>query len=245
MVVQLHADFGARKATVRSYCEAPAFIVEKGLIRLRRDDEAYAYGKASIRSARGVFALADRAVGLLFRVDVDVLRGSGRSLGAVAGRILGITPNDTVLLREVDGASLVVSFPDTSITGPALGSMRALASSHDAEEGDYMNLVVDRSTGSVSVSVTRQAEIGQAQPGWPLVARLTGIDPASGVQGLANALRCSWEEVEEVLRRRGDGVVADALPFGSDEARHVAGTGKVGDQAVQMTAIRRSRFPGW
>ena len=213
VVGRLHAAFGTRKATARSYCEAPAFVVEKGLIRLRRDDEPYIYGQSSIRSVRGVFALGDGRVGLLFRVDVDVLRGSGRSLAAGAGRILGVAPNDSLVLRSADGASLSVSFRDTSITGPALGSMRSLVSSDGAEEGDYMNLVLDRREGSVSVAVTRQAETGGGKPGWPLVARLTGIDPATGIQGLATALQCSPEEAEEVLRRRGDGVVADVLPI--------------------------------
>ena len=84
-----------------------------------------------------------------------------------------------------------MTFPDTSIFGPALGSTRALVEAADGGPGDFMNLVLDRSSMSVSVTVTH---IDKHDHGWELVARLTGIDPTSGRAGLAATLSCEPHE---------------------------------------------------
>ena len=205
---RLHTDFGTIKSSARAYCDAPAFVIKDGWIRLRRDDEDYVY-QGLVRDTAGVFSLGEGRVGLLFQVDQEILRGSGRPLGVAAGRILGIAPNDSLTFEAPDGTSLTVSFPDTTISGPSLGSTRVLATAKGSRPDDFLNLVLDRRDLSVSATVTT---ISNHDPGWRLVGRLTGIDPEDGLEGLAASLQCDREEVESVLRGRGDDVLADALP---------------------------------
>ena len=209
VAARLEADFGIKRSSTNTFCEAAAFVVEDGLVRLRREGEAYVYKDASIGDAKGVFDLGGRRVGLLFRVDWDVLRGSGRSLGAAAGAILGVAPNDRLVFHDPNGLLLNVSFPDTTIHGPSLGSSRELAEAAGAELDGYLNLVLDRADRSVLATATTVAD---HDPGWSLAARLTGIDQETGLGGLASALRCAPEEVESVLRNRGDHVLAETLP---------------------------------
>ena len=176
-------------------------------MRLRREGEAYMYPDS--RPGAGVFVLGEERVGLLCRVDRDVLRGSGRSLGEAAGAILGVAPNDRLVFRDPNGLSLAVAFPDMALNGPSLGSQRKLADAAGAELDDHLNLVLDKDGMSVVVTATR---LEDHESGWPLVARLTGIDRDAGLDGLAAALQCDPEEVESVLHERGDNAVADALP---------------------------------
>ena len=190
-----------------AYCEVPAFVVEEGRVRLRREGEDYMYPNS--KPGAGVFILGEERLGLLFRVDRDVLRGSGRLLGAAAGAILGVAPNDRLVFRDPNGLSLAVAFPDMALNGPSLGSQRKLAEAAGAELDDHLNLVLDKDGMSVVVTATR---LEDHEPGWPLVARLTGIDRDADLDGLAAALQCDPEEVESVLHDRGDNAVADALP---------------------------------
>jgi len=205
----MRADFGVAEGSARAYCDAAMFVVEDGCVRLRRDQEPFQYGVVSVPKSPGVFALGEGRVGLLFEVDRDVLRGSGRSISSAAGAILDIGVNDRLSFDGPNGTSVVVTFPGTSFTGPSLGSTRALAEEVGAAPGDRMTVVLDRSAKSAGAVAT---DVTAFEAGWPLVARLTGIDPASGMDGLAAALHCNRGEVRAVLRARGDVSVIDALP---------------------------------
>jgi len=204
---RLSSDFETKRRSTIAYCEVPAFIVEEGRVRLRREGEAYVYPNS--KPGAGVFVLGEKRLGLLFRVDRDVLRGSGRLLGPAAGAILGVAPNDRLVFRDPNGLSLAVAFSDMALNGPALGSQKKLADAAGAELDDHLNLVLDRDGMSVVVTATR---LEDHEPGWPLVARLTGIDRDADLDGLAAALQCDPGEVESVLHDRGDNAVADALP---------------------------------
>lgn len=211
IAARLEADFGISRTTTEQYCgQLPAFIVETGRIRLRREDELYTYRGVAVRNAKGIFALKEERVGLLLRVDQEVLRGSGRPFSKAASQILKLLPKDRLIFHGPKDLSLVVGFPDLSISGPALGSIRALADAAGARLGDCLLLVLDRTSLSVEAVATAAED---HDPGWTLVSRLTGIDPESGLEGLAAALQCDPAEVEPVLRKRGDDAVADALPL--------------------------------
>lgn len=193
IAARLEADFGISRTTTEHYCgQLPAFIVETGRVRLRREDEPYIYRGVAVRKARGIFMLKEERVGLLFRVDQEVLRGSGRPFSKSAAKILKLLPGDRLIFRGPKDLSLVVGFPDFSISGPALGSIRALADAAGAQLGDYLYLVLDRTSLSVEAAATA---VEDHDPGWPLVSRLTGIGPESGLEGLAAALQCDPAEV--------------------------------------------------
>ncbi len=202
-------NFGSREGSVRSFCTAPAFVIEEGSIRLRRADEPYAFPPTPLAEAKGAFALGPGRAGLLFKVTADTLRGSGRPVGTVIGSLLGIAPDQDLAFRSSSGETVRVTFPATTNSGPSLGSVRSLCVTAGAEIGDFLNLVFDRSSLTLVATVT---DVGSHGTGWGLVSRLTGINEKSGLQGLAAAVGSEPGEVRSVLRQRGDHVVADALP---------------------------------
>ena len=209
VVDRLTADFGVADKTARAFCSAAMFVVDDGWIRLRGEGEPYSYKNPDVACARGVFALGYGRVGLLYEVDHDVLRGSGRQLPHAAGVILRVRVNARLYFSGPADTAVTVTFPGTSLLGPSLGSTRALAEAAGATRGDMMTVVLDAGEMTVSATVT---DVNEHRPGWALIARLTGINEHSGIAGLAGTLKCDTGEVRTTLRSRGDLVVLDAMP---------------------------------
>ena len=209
VVTRLMKDLELRESSIRAYCQAPMFILENGTIRLRRDDEPYIYNNVSLQNAKGVFAPGSHRVSILFEVNGELLRGSGRSLAPAAGSLLGVALNRPLTFNGHDGLSVTLTYPETSISGPSVGSLRPFAEASGARIGDLLTLTLDRSDMSVTAVATDRA---QHEPGWQLVSRLTGIDADDGLEGLASALHCGKGEVRAMLTKRGDVAVKDALP---------------------------------
>ena len=209
VVTRLRKDLGLRESSIRVYCQAPMFIIENGAIRLRRDDEPYVYDNVSLQNAKGVFALGPDRVSLLFEVDGDLLRGSGRSLAQAAGRLLDVALNRPLTFNNQDGLSVTLTYPETSISGPSVGSVRPFAEVSGAKLGDLLTLTLDKSDMSVTAVAT---DLARHEPSWQLVSQLTGINANDGMEGLAAALQCQKGEVRALLTKRGDKIVKDALP---------------------------------
>ena len=209
VVDRLTPDLGVSESSVRSFCNAAMFVIEDGWIRLRGESEPYSYKNHDVTYTPGVFALGEGRVGLLYEVDSDVLRGSGRHLPHAAGAILRVRVNDWLYFSGPGNTTVSVTFPGTSQQGPSLGSTRALAGEAGATRGDMMTVVLDRQDMRVSAIAT---DLNEYKPGWTLIARLTGIDEHSGLDGLSRALKCSLGEVRATLRNRGDQVVLESMP---------------------------------
>ena len=227
VVDRVTRTFGVAETSVRQYVHAPIFVVHGDVVRLRTGDEPFRYPGGSIRRTPGVYALGPRRVSLMRRVDADLLRGSGRILTYAAGDVLGVEVNGRVTLTNGEGDSIVLTYPETSIVGPSIGSVRALAERLSAKIGDYMTLIMDRSDLSVAAQVTR---LDVSNPSWDLVSRLTGIDVHRGMDDLAEALQCDQTEVRSILRSRGDEVVLEALPAQSASSSLSRALTELGDQ---------------
>lgn len=79
-------SFGVRKTSVRLYATAPMFVLEEGMLRMRRVDEPYPV-PTDIGDVKGCFSL-DGRLSYLLTVDKDVLRGSGQTCpAALAGAL--------------------------------------------------------------------------------------------------------------------------------------------------------------
>ena len=206
---ELPRKFGVSENSVRAYVATPKFVLEDGRIRLRREHEEYHYEASEVRDSPGVFALGAGVVGLLYEVDRDVTRGSGRQLSPAAGALLDLSVNERLRFDGPLGTSVTVSFPGTSFTGPSLGSTRGLAEAVNAKLGDMLTVILRRGEMTVSAQATN---LDEHDAGWALVARLTGISENAGMDGLAAALHCSRGEVRAALRARRDTAVLDALP---------------------------------
>ena len=206
---ELPRKFGVSENSVRAYTSTPKFVLENGWIRLRREHEGYHYRRSEVRDVPGVFALDDGVVGLLYEVDRDVTRGSGRQLGPAAGALLDLSVNERLSFDGPHNTSVTVTFPGTSFRGPLLGSTRGLAEAVGAKMGDMLTVILRRAEMTVSAHAT---DLNEYDTGWALVTRLTGISEKAGMDGLAAALNCSRGEVRATLRARKDTAVLDALP---------------------------------
>ncbi|MCY4424517.1 MAG: hypothetical protein OXC06_15760 [Acidimicrobiaceae bacterium] len=206
---ELPRKFGVSENSVRAYMATPKFVIEEGRIRLRGEHEEYRYQRSEVRDAPGVFALGDGVVGLLYEVDSEVTRGSGRQLSPAAGALLGLSVNERLRFDGPHDTSVTVTFPGTSLTGPSLGSTRGLAEAVNAMVGDMLTVILRRAEMTVSAQAT---DLKEHDAGWALVRRLTGISENAGMDGLAAALHCSRGEVRATLRARRDTAVLEALP---------------------------------
>ena len=210
MTHRMHRAFSVAETTTLAYCSAPMFVVEGQLLRLRtQDDESYLLDLGSIRRTPGIFWLGPMRLGRLFRVDWNMLRGSGTTLTHAAGAVLEVEVNANLSFTNGHGDHVQITFPETSLVGPSIGSVRRIAERLSAKEGDYLTLVLDRSDMTVTSSVT---DLSNLSPGWQAISRLTGIAAPVDLEGLANALHCHANEVRSVLRARGDDEILDHLP---------------------------------
>lgn len=205
--------FGSAESSVRALCGAPRFIVEGGEVRLRRQDNPYVVDK-DVSAAPGVFLAGPTSVCLVLEVDQQLLRGSGRAVPEPLAAALKLKPG---MDREFATESFPVrlSWPDTSISGPAVGSLRLHAERVEAGQGDLLRLILDRETRQASVMRIATADLHNAG----IVERvqmLTGIDVNDAAPGLhavlAKAVGTSSPELRRVLERRGDQWLLPVLP---------------------------------
>ena len=212
IALRLKEDFSVAENTVRTYCTiAPMFVCDGYSVRLRRIDEPFPYdaGLLADKSGVGVFHLGNHRLALLLEVDADMERGSGRRLSMAAGALLGLQPNDELVFVASTGIEIRVNFPESSLIGPQLGSVRSVLEATGATREELLTLIFDENDMSFSARAT---DVELHKNGWDLVARLTGIEAESGLDGLAEALKCNRNSVRAILSKRGDTVVRGALP---------------------------------
>jgi Sigma-70, region 4/Bacterial RNA polymerase, alpha chain C terminal domain len=219
LVRTLTRQFDLRSGSVVSYTTVPRFVVDNGRIHVRRANEPFVPTRTLFDEARA-FLLAEHRCSYRIRVDGDVLRGSGRPLPQGVGAWLGVLPGTRRQFRFRDGDALQVSWPESALLGPALGSLRRQALARSADAGDSLLLEFDRSSDEVEAMLVRQSEL-EAASGWLRGTLLTGIDAGDQTefeQLLAVGVGASsMAEVRRRCRDRGDPELAVLLPT---EASH-------------------------
>ncbi|WP_234904119.1 hypothetical protein [Mycolicibacterium frederiksbergense] len=187
------------ETSVRSYLGAPAFVVDKQKVRRRTDADGWPpVGPAA--SVRGVFHKGRHEIRVALPVTVDHVRGSGQPLHPAVATALGLTPGSERLF--IGAASINAYWRTSSITGGNVGSLRAVAAGVGAELGDTLVLSFNVSDSTVA-AVRVPSDAGPRQRMKGLVGRL-GAVPRLDV---ARALRCHPNEVDALLRKRGDEAV--------------------------------------
>ena len=210
MIEWMYETFGVPESTTRAYYYSPMFVVDSALLRLRTDaDEPYRCDPDAILRTPGVFNLGPGRLGRLLKVDSNMLRGSGAMLTHAAGAILQVKVNQNLTFSNQHGDTVIVTFPESSIVGPSLGSVRRIAERLSAKAGDYLTLVLDRSGLSLMAQLT---DLFGNVPSWETVGRMTGITAPVNLDSLASALGCRPGEVRGLLRARGDDVLLELLP---------------------------------
>ena len=182
----------------------PAFVIEDGMVRMRREDEPYEPDR-DLRSASECW-LVDDAWTLAVDIDEDVLRGSGRSIPEAFAAHLGLRPGETKTLGSEFGD---VKFFWGQM--PAVGSLRVAAQELGGCLGD--RLFVRRPNPfwiDFRISKQHEVEVGPVE----YLSFLIGSDPSDEPHvAVYRALGLSEDEVdseelEELLsRKRADRVL--------------------------------------
>ena len=184
-------------------------MLEQGVLRLRGEGEPYA-PRNDPTSVRGLYFAGDDIAIWHVSTDHDILRGSGRSLPSEIAVLLGVLPGTRVTLHNPI-RPIPVSWLETSNTGPALGSIKALADAVAAEPGDTLRLRFDRRNRSIScekvLPLPADSKPSEAIP------VLTGLprERCASLSDLAHAIHASEPAALQALRDRGDGDVADLM----------------------------------
>ena len=205
---RLAAQFHISPASVSMYAAAPIFHVEHGRIDLRGALEAY-QPRNQPWTVPGLY-LSSRGL-VIWHVDVDhdILRGSGRSIPNEVGLACGLTLNASVDFTGPTGV-VRMRWPETSHVGATIGSLRAVAESVSAVEGDRLRLVFDTRHHSLSADAFRSTPDLDVAP--PSLESLTGLpsEDCESRERLADTIGTSAGEVLRHLRHRGDNDVANA-----------------------------------
>ena len=212
LATRLSAAWGIAENSVISLCNAPRFVVDHRMVRLRRDDELFSVS-TDLSRARGVFKPSDYAVSVLIDVDHDLLRGSGRSVAEQVAGLLAIRPGQGKEYRA-EAEAICLFWPDTSISGPAIGSLRVHAEELNAVAGDRLRITIHGDTQSADVNLVAKTRV-EGLVGGARIAEVTGL----GGQGqeilarLAAAVESDTHGLARFLRGRGDTELADHLPY--------------------------------
>lgn len=213
LVRTLTKQFDLRSSSVASYTTVPRFVVVNGRIHVRRADEPFVPTRTLFDEAHA-FLLDEHRCSYRVRVDGDVLRGSGRPLPHGVGAWLGVLPGTRREFRLRNNEILLVSWPESALLGPALGSLRRQALARSAEAGDSLLLEFDRSSDEVEAMLVRQSEL-EVATGWMLGTLLTGIDAGNQAefeQLLAAAVgSSSAAETRRRCRDRGDAELVELV----------------------------------
>ena len=208
---RLSAVWGVSENSVISLCNAPRFVVDDRMVRFRRDDEPFCVS-TDLSQACGVFKPSNNAVSVLIDVDDDLLRGSGRFVAEQVAGLLAFGPGEERVFAVGSGA-IGLYWPDTSISGPAIGSLRVLAEELDAGLGDRLRITLYDDTLSADVHLVARKRV-ETLDGDSLLTEVTGL-AGHGHElrtRLAIAVESSSAELARFLRKRGDAELADNLP---------------------------------
>lgn len=209
---RLAKQFDISATSIHLYAGAPLFVLEKGVVRLRTTEKYEPQNRPWLvpglyRSSRGL---------VIWHVvtDHDILRGSGRKIPNEVALAVGVGVGSTSDFSGPDGP-IAVRWALSSHVGASLGSIRSIAASVSAKEGDLLRIAFDPQRHTVSGSLVQADDPGSSAES--RVANLTGLPPEDclSAAALAEALFTTDSQVDSALRSRGSEALLDlvkALP---------------------------------
>ena len=205
LITDLLAEYpDITESSVRTTVSTLIFVTKDGRVRRRTAADGWP-PVPPLKAARGAFRNGDNEIRVSLPVTPDLLRGSGIALHKSVAAAAGVSPGQQRTFTSPHG-DVTVTWSLSSTHGTNLGSLRVLAGTVDATVGDFL-VVALRSQGS-SVDVTRLAP---EDAGLTRLRKVLGRPVRKPTAALAGALQCRREDVEAVLRARGDGELADLL----------------------------------
>jgi hypothetical protein len=191
--------------SIRTNLSTLGFVTRDGVVRRRTATDGWP-PVPPLRTILGAFHNGDNEVRVTVPVTAELLRGSGQALHKAVAAAAGVTPGQHRTFTGPHG-EVTLTWSLMSTHGANLGSLRAVANAVDTTIGD--TLVVALRVGEPStINATR---LGPEDAGLPRLRKLLGRAVRNPTAALAAALRCRRQDVDAVLRGRGDAELADML----------------------------------
>lgn len=190
------------ESSVRSFLHTLAFVNDGGSYRRRRRRDPF-NDLPPLRRIRGAFRNVDDEVRYALTVNAPVLRGSATPLPAAVANAAGMQPGQRKTFSNPQG-DINVLWQLSSVRGAILSSIRAQAVAAGAQPGDTLVLGFDPER--VTFTWIKPDVLGL-----PRLKGLLGRRVRNPVAALASSLECRPDEVDAVLRSRGDAHIADQL----------------------------------
>jgi hypothetical protein len=207
--------FNLREASVRSYLTAPMFVLEGDTIRRRTSADAHEPVPPVVETA-ACYLIGPDALAWRVEISADMHRGSGRQLPAPIAAWLGVMPGGRRSLAA-EGGTVNITWPETSSSGPALGSIRFLIEMVEARVNDQVLVLFRRDKGTVGLTRIDPTALNSAH-GLRRLSLLTGIPNGEGEEpllhnlGLALGTRGTVADISAALRKRGELALAALVP---------------------------------
>jgi hypothetical protein len=219
LVATLVRQFSVREQSVRAYLMAPMFIVEGTTVRRRAADEPY-IAKSNFTDVPQCYRVGRDSITWRIEVNSDLLRGSGRPLPEAIGAWLNVLPGGRREL-DCDGTMVNVTWPESSVMGPSLGSIRMALERHQCRPGEQVIPRFDRSAGTLAVETVDPHQLADAE-GLKRLTLLTGLRPEHGNGDLSIAVvqavgASDLPSARGILHRRGEVDLAALIPHGRDQ----------------------------
>jgi hypothetical protein len=215
LISTLASRFNLRESSIKNTVNVPMFVLEGNTIRRRTGMDAHA-PIPPVTETPGSYLIGPDAV--MWRVDVthDTLRGSGRPLLPSIAGWLGLLPGGRRSLVAGD-VTVNITWPETSVMGPSLGSIRSLVEKAKAKEGEQVLLRFRRDEGTIDVQRIDSSAASSVH-GLERLSLLTGIPNGSGETrllsdiGLAIGAQGTRAAIIAALKRRGEPELAALVP---------------------------------
>ncbi|ANE83454.1 hypothetical protein A7U43_28500 (plasmid) [Mycobacterium adipatum] len=199
-LVQRFPDISAR--SVHSYAHSLAFFTRDKVVRRRTPSDPMRRS-GPLNSVRGAFRNGPKQIRLAVAVNAEVTRGSGQTTIPAFAAALGIGPGQERIFSGPLG-SVKLYYRVATTNGVGLGSLRRLAHAREADIGDTLVLVFGLDNNSLdAVRIPAETSPSDSLPA------LLGRKPRDPVAALGKSLQCRPDEVEGVLRGRGELRLAD------------------------------------
>ncbi len=218
LVEKISKTYGVQPSSVIAYLNTPLFVrTDSGTVHMSQEENVVI--DADISQTANCYQINEQWAWRV-KVDHQLLRGSGRLCPNAFAQKLGCNLGDKIELESAYGF-VTVSWPRTSTTGAAIGSIRRALQELNAEDGDYVFVIAG--DNSVGFQVLHKKILEGDKNSLTKLARLVGVreieDSDEGVlKSVAAAVGIDkandvtlQHQVRDVLMSRGEDELADLI----------------------------------
>ena len=170
LVKKISKTYGVQPSSVIAYLNTSLFVrTDSGTVHVSQEENVII--DTDISQTANCYQI-NRQWAWRVKVDHQLLRGSGRLCPNAFAQELGCTLGDKIELDSAHGF-VTVSWPRTSTTGAAIGSIRRALQELNAEDGDYVFIIAE--DNSVGFQVLHKKKLEGDENCLTKLARLVGV----------------------------------------------------------------------